>query len=178
MELKITSSSITEPVTHDEVKTFMGYPSSDTSQDSLIDTIITSAREWFESKTGLSIVSKDYKAYFDRGDCNEGWYELPISPVTGTPVVSTCGTVTTYQQKGMDIVSIMPDETYGTIGIGAIASIFYVEVTFTAGATNESANLAIMGIASAMFTDRSTSVNIAKLPFSVLSLVNSLSNNI
>lgn len=180
MELKVTSSSITEPVTKAELKAFMGYPSTDTSQDDIMDIIITAAREWFEQRTGLSVVSKYYSAYFEEDDRSDGWFELPVNPVTGTPVVTVCGVVTSYQQKGSKVIKISPDNVYGTIPVGGLSYTYYVEVTFTAGAKNEIANVCIMGIASSIFNYREggLNVNVARIPFDTLTLIDSLSNNV
>src|SRR5450759_3429863 len=103
MEIKVLTQSIIEPVTHDEVKNFMGYPLADTTQDDLIDTMITVAREFIEQKTGVSIVPKSYQVQFAREDGIDGgsgqswdggqrsnnWFELPIGPVLAAPAITS-----------------------------------------------------------------------------------------
>lgn len=181
MQLQVISSSITEPITHAQVKSFMGFPASDTSQDGTIDTMITSARIWLEQRTALSIVSKQYKAYFEADDMEDGWYELPVSPVIGTPVTTMTmnGVTTTYRQMGLNRVKIQPDSVFGTLLVGQTSTPSYMEVTFQAGATNGEANEILLGIVSFMFNNREggTSVNIASLPWDLKGRINALSMN-
>jgi uncharacterized phiE125 gp8 family phage protein len=181
MQLSVLTSSITEPVLKADVKAFMGFPSADTSQDSTIDAMITAARQFLEAKTGLSIVSKSYKAYFEEEDAEDGWYDLPVSPVLAAPAITVTmnGVSTTFQQVGMTRVRIMPDSVFGTLTVGSSSSPSYVEVTFQAGATNGIANLCLLKIVSEMFNHREDgiSVNIARLPFDTVSLINSLTVN-
>jgi len=181
MQLSVLTSSITEPVTHDEVKTYMGHPASDTTQDALIDSMITAAREWLEQRTGVSVVSKSYKAYYEKYEDDDGWYDLPRSPVLASPVitVSVCGVSTTFQQEGLIRVRVSPDNTYGTIHIGSSTDVFYVEIIFQAGATNNIANLCLQNIVSTMFNFRdSAGVNVARIPFDTLQMIDSLGVNL
>jgi len=180
MQLQVLTTSITEPVTHDEVKAFMGYPLTDTSQDDLIDSMITTSREFLEQRTSLSFVSKSYKAYYEDTDCEDGWYELPVSPVLALPAISVSmsGVVTTFQQKGLKRISIRPDSVIGTIPVG-VSSATYMEVTFQAGETSNTANDIIKRLVSFLFNHREDglSLSIARLPFDTLSLINSISVN-
>jgi hypothetical protein len=144
----------------------------------LIDSLITSSRKWFEDRTGLSVVSKSYKAYFEKEDTEDGWYELPVSPVLDTPVI-TCkvnGTTTTFQQKGMTKVYICPDNVIGTVGVGASSTPYYLEVTFQAGEANESANQCIMSIVAQIFNHREEGIdiNVTKLQFETMTRVKSM----
>lgn len=182
MQLSILTSSITEPVTHDEVKSFMGYPLTDTTQDDNIDTMITTAREFLEQRTALSLVSKSYKAYYEKEDAEDGWYELPVSPVLSSPAI-TCemnGVSTTFQQKGLTRVSVYPDNVIGTIPIGGSGLVSYMEVTFQAGATNVTANEIIKRLVSFMFNHREDGIglNIARLPFDTLAMIQSITVNL
>jgi uncharacterized phiE125 gp8 family phage protein len=171
--------NITEPITADDVKTFMGYPLSEQSQDLLIEGMITSAREWLEQRTALSLVSKDYKVYFEPGEADDGWYELPISPVIGTPVVSMNGVVTTFEQKGLSRIFISASSVISTILIGQVTAANYIEIEFTAGATNKGANDVLMELVSFKFNNRegSTTLNIASLPYDLRGRINALSMN-
>ena len=182
MELSVITSSITEPITHDQVKSFMGYPLTDTSQDATIDALITAAREFLEKRTSLSLVSKSYKAYFDEDDSVDGWYDLPVSPVLATPAitVSVSGVSTTFQQRGLNRVKICPDSVFSTMLVGQSDAGSYVEVVFQAGATNGTANKCLFNIVSFMFNHREDGVGIsvARLPFDTVSLINSISENI
>jgi uncharacterized phiE125 gp8 family phage protein len=183
-ELIITSSSITEPVTTSEMKTYLGYPTADTSQDTLIAEMITAARIWLENRTALSVVSKNYTAQFEKSDKDsEGWYTLPVSPVTTADnayVVSVSGTSTTYQVKGLRVKKIKPDNVVGTIRVGADSEVFYLTVSFTAGAANETAEIIIRRLVAAMFSKRggSKEVSASLLDYDTLRMIESISMNI
>jgi len=182
MQLEVLTSSITEPVTADEVKAFMGYPLSETSQDAEIGGMVTAAREFFEQYTGLSVVSKSYKAYFEQEDAIEGWFELPVAPVLASPVITVAmnGVSTTFQQMGLKIVKVLPDTVIGTVPVGATSLPTYVEIVFQAGATSVTANECIKRIVSYMFNHREDgiSVSVARLPFDTVQMMKSVSINL
>ena len=180
MEWIVTSSSITEPVDKSDVKDLLGISQSNTAFDDQLDAMIVAAREWFEKRTALSVVSKDYKVRFEQEDCEDEWYELPFSPVNASPAitVNTTGITTTFQQKGLKRVYIRPDDVVSTIVPGMPNEEYYVEATFTAGEDNNSANECIKSIVVAMFTNKSTAVNVAYLPYTTIKLIDSLSVNL
>ena len=180
MELSVLSTDIAEPVSVDDVKAFMGYMASD--QDAIIFRMIHTAREWLENRCAISIVNKQYKAYFEKIDAVNGWYELPVTPILASPaiILSICGTSTTFEQRGLKRISVRPTETYGTVSIGATWEVYYVEVTFNAGATNHKANETLMYIVNTMFNTRDsgdTGVSIGRLPYFVLQMIDSLDEN-
>ena len=143
MELKILSTSWDEPVSVAEAKAYMGYPANETSQDTTITNMIKTAREFVEQRTSLSLVSKQYKAYFTEDDREDGWYELPVSPVLSDPAITVkvSGVSTTFQQRGLEKIKIKPDSVIGTMLVGQDDGFeTYTEVTFQAGATNATAN--------------------------------------
>jgi uncharacterized phiE125 gp8 family phage protein len=182
MEWKVITGPTAEPVDHADVKDLLGIADSITSFDDLIDSMIIVAREWLEKRTALSVVSKAYKAYFEEDDCEDGWYELPFSPVLATPAitVSVLGVSTTFQQRGLNTVYIYPDSVYATIPPGTSAQPYYVEVLFTAGEANNTANECIKRIAASIFNHRDDGVgmNIARLPFDTVKLIDSISLNL
>ena len=181
MELKILSSSITEPLTAVEMRTFMGY--SGTDQDTVIGKMITTAREWLESHCSISLVNKQYLAYFEKKDAIHGWYELPVSPVLSTPalVVKLRGVTIDFEQMGMNIVRVRPYATYGTIGVGSTGINWYMEVTFNAGATNNTANEILRKIVTTMFNAREDGagegVQTGRLPYDTLRLIETIDKN-
>lgn len=181
MQLTVLTTLITEPITHDDVKTFMGFPSTDTSQDDVIDRMITASREWLEQRTALSIVSKSYKAYFEQYENEEGWFELPISPILDTPAITIkmSGISTTFQKKGLKRVSIRPDSVIGTMLVG-VTEDSYMEVTFQAGETNLTANEILLELVNMNFNHKDSGIGVAfsRLPYDVQSKVNSLSMNL
>jgi len=183
MELSVLDTTIVEPVTNDQVKTFMGYPSTDTSQDTIIDRMITSAREWLEGRTALSLISKSYKAYFEPEDADEGWYELPVSPVLALPAITVVmnGIDTTFQQRGLKRIRICPDTVFGTIQVGASVTSSYVEVTFQAGASSERANAILLELVSITFNNRNgddNNLSFARLPYGLQQRITAMSDNL
>lgn len=182
MEYSVLTTSITEPVTAEQMRDIMGYPTTD--QDTEIAALITAAREWLEARTGLSLVSKSYKAYFLKEDAVNGWYLLPFSPVLSNPAITVevCGTADTgFETKGLNQKWIKPSTSLGTLLIGATATTYYMEVTFQAGASNTLANRCLKRIVTSLFNQREDGVtpeiNTGRLPFDTLRLIDMLDQN-
>lgn len=166
--------TITEPVTANEFKTYIGYTGTD--QDTLIGEMIKAARLFLESRCSFSAISKVYQVQFERSDCNNGWYRLPMAPVVSIDSVEIDDTAVSYESKGLDTIEIYPEKYLST---GTADNLLDVE--FTAGASNALAKLAIMRIVSDIFNyreDFAGDVNIADLSFDTMKLVNSLNANI
>jgi hypothetical protein len=179
MEVTVLTTDLTEEVTVAEIKTINGYPGTD--QDTRIEKLITVAREWLEARTGTSALAKSYKAYFEKSDRDsEGWYELPFSPVIATPAitVTVCGVSSTFEQKGLSRVYVRPAVMYATIPAGGSEN-YYVEVTFTAGKSSETANELIRRIVVSMFNNPEDGgeVSISRLPYDTLRLISSIEQN-
>jgi len=178
MELKVLSTNIVEPITVADQKAFMGYTPSD--QDAVIFRMIQTARVWLENRTGLSLVNKQYKAYFEKEDAINGWYELPVSPVQTTPAIAVkvCSTTTTFEQMGLDRIRIRPDTVIGTTKIGATGQAYYVETTFNAGASNDAANEILKRVVSSMFNAREdgggAEVLTGRIPFDTMRLIEAI----
>ena len=179
MELTVLTGPAAEPVSVAEMKTYMGYPTTD--QDTEIGYMITVARQWLENRTGFSCVSKSYKAYFEKIDAVNGWYELPVVPVLSVPAITitVCGTSTTFEQKGLRRVMVRPESTWSTIAVGSTIEIYYLEATFTAGETNATANECIRRIVTSMFNNREDGVEVkaGRLPFDTIRLIESIDQN-
>ncbi len=180
MELVTVTKNIVEPITVDEVKGALGYPATD--QDAAISKMISAAREFLERRTALSLVEKNYQAYFEKDECDEdGWYELPVSPVNTTKAISVTmsGSSTTFQQKGIKRIKINPDVVFGTL-VSETSDSYYMVADFWAGASDKSANDILLGIVQAKFNhrDESEGVNAAILPFGVLQSINQITMNL
>lgn len=178
IQVKEITQLITEPVTKSQVKAYMGYSDSDTSQDDLIDMLITAARKYVEDYTGCSVVEKQYKVYFEKEDLAGGWLELPFFPVSESEDITLTinGTEVDFEQKGLKRVKIYPSAVYSTIPVGSNLTEWYGEVTFTAGEENSIANAAIIRIVSHLFNHREDGIDKAfnSLPFDTIKLLNSL----
>ena len=173
MQVKEKAGAITDPVTLADVKNYIGYTSAD--QDSLFTQLITSAREWLEDHFAFSCVSKSYIARFEKDDAIDGWYELPISPVTGITRVTVSSEVVGYEEKGDETREIHPDEVIST-GISSNELV----VEFVAGAAGGRAKIGIMRIVSDMFNnkdDNPTNISAAKLSYDTMRYLEGLNKN-
>jgi len=181
MELTVLSTSFSEPVTVTDIKDYIGYPKTD--QDSIIAGMITTARQWLETHCALSVVNKQYKAYFEKEDAEDGWYELPVSPVLSDPaiIVQVCGATVDHEEMGLNKKRIRPATVYGTIRIGASSVIYYVEVTFNAGKANTVADEVIKRIVTSLFNARQDGVteeiSVGRIPYDTRRLIESINEN-
>lgn len=186
MQVRVKSGqTITEPVTAAEFKTFIGYSASD--QDTLIASLITTAREFLEAETGISCVSKIYEVEFDRWDqlsddltgigfsgWDNNWYRLPFSPVTLVTSVKIGTTTTSYTSRGQKVMDIHPDSIIQT---GVSNNI--LAVNFTAGEANTTIKNAILRITSDLFNVREDqlSVSMSTMAFDTQRLIANISTN-
>jgi hypothetical protein len=116
---------------------------------------------------------------------SQGYFELPVSPVLSSPalVVELCGVSATFIQKGMNKVKVKPDSYIGTVRVGADADPYYLEVTFTAGESNDMANECIRRIACTMFNEpqdgagESMNVSVSRLSYDTTRLIESIDQN-
>ena len=186
MELSILTALTfeNEGITVQEIKDILGYLGTD--QDTRIERLITTAREWLESRTALSCISKSYKAYFEKDDRDsDGYFELPMSPVLGTPaiLIDVCGNATTFVQKGLNKVKVKPDSQIGTLRVGVTSEVWYMEVTFQAGKTSTTANECIRRIVCTMFNEpqdgagESMNVSVSRLSYDTQRLIESIDQN-
>jgi uncharacterized phiE125 gp8 family phage protein len=164
-----SGQTLTEPITASDFRTFMGL--TDTSQDTLIGTMITAGRKWFENHTGLSIISKVYEVEFDNGDDVDNWFELPFSPVTVLTSVEIDGTEIEYYSKGQKVMYIYP---LGTISTSTSNN--SLDVEFTAGAADDIAKQALYRIVADLYNHRydNQGVTSSLLSWDTMQLVNQL----
>jgi hypothetical protein len=122
--LKTAIEPVTEPVTLDEVKTFLSIDIDTEDHDSLLLSLITAAREAVESYTGVSLVPSDVIAEFDS---IYDVVELPYGPVTELTTItdSEGDTVTDYKTRGVT----------GSFMRLAYASETFVQATYVTGYT-------------------------------------------
>lgn len=120
--LKTAIEPVTEPVTLDEVKTFLSIDIDTEDHDSLLLSLITAAREAVESYTGVSLVPSDVIAEFDS---IYDVVELPYGPVTELTTItdSEGDTVTDYKTRGVT----------GSFMRLAYASDTFVQATYVTG---------------------------------------------
>ncbi len=164
-----SGQSLTEPISASDFRTFMGL--TDTTQDTLIGTMITAGRKWFENHTGLSVVSKVYEVEFDNGDDVDNWFELPFSPVTVLTSVKIGGVAVDYYEKGQKVMYIYPLDTISTS-----TSNNTLDVQFTAGAADDIAKQALYRIVADLYNHRydNQGVTSSLLSWDTMQLVNQL----
>ena len=95
--LKVTSAPTIEPVTRDEVKTWLRITWTD--DDMLLDYLISSAREWLESHTSRAMITQTL----------QGVWFLPKSPESKIRGL--------YAQLGMELTFWLPRTPLGASGI-------------------------------------------------------------
>lgn len=99
MTYEITAQPTAEPLTLDEVKTFLNLTSND--HDAMLDLFIRMAREWAEKTTGRAMLSQTIKQYWDEwptGIFGDTW-ELgvaPVSSVTSIQYLDSAGATQTW----------------------------------------------------------------------------------
>lgn len=78
MAYRVTTAPATEPLTRSEVKNYLKVDS--TSDDALIDTLITAARQWVENHCALALLPQTLLETFD-GLPQDGALSITISPL-------------------------------------------------------------------------------------------------
>ncbi|MBB4121589.1 head-tail connector protein [Martelella radicis] len=91
MSYALITPAAEEPVTLDEAKAFLRLDSSD--EDALVGDLITTARDYLEMVTGLSLVTQEWRLYRDDWPTS-GMVSLAHGPVTAV------GAVTLYDGEG------------------------------------------------------------------------------
>ena len=81
-EITVVADAVVEPVSRTDAKNWMRITDY-TSDDTLIDELITSARKHIEKLTGLSLANKKLKAYIElTGEVPEVWMvDVPYGPL-------------------------------------------------------------------------------------------------
>lgn len=85
VRLAVTSAPASEPLTTAEAKTHLRVDTSD--DDTYIDTLVASARQWVENYTDLALVTQTITEYFDAFPVT-GHFELTKSPVSSITSIS------------------------------------------------------------------------------------------
>lgn len=120
MTYEITAQPTAEPITVQEVKTFLNLTAND--HDALIEMLIKATREWSEKTTGRAMLSQTVKQYWDEWptDTWGGTWELgvnPVSSVTSIQYIDTNGATQTWAASNYTadtksrIARIVPTDT-------------------------------------------------------------------
>lgn len=101
MAYKVTTAPASEPLTKSEVKNYLKVDTS--SDDALIDTLITAARQWVENHCALALLPQTILETFD-GLPKEGALSLTISPLREVSGV--------YYLDNANTAQLMPSAIY------------------------------------------------------------------
>ena len=96
MESRLITAPISEPVSLSEVKTHLRL-TTDTTEDTLITSLIERARLYWENRTGRALASQTREAHRSRWPAGD-YFEIPdppLSSVTSLIYVDSAGTETT-----------------------------------------------------------------------------------
>lgn len=182
LENKLVSATGSEPITSVYLKNYLRVDFS--TDDDIINSVISAARELVEQYLETAILQKSLKSYFydfqDWDEMEGGYYylELPISPVTSVSAVkkvSYDGTetaTTDYQLTGLDqkIIRIAKNlDLTGAITVGYI-----VEYVAERTTVEEPIKEAIAKLAGELYENRQDSgvdITVSSLPFDVKRLL-------
>ena len=84
MTWEVTTQPTAEPLTVDEVKTFLNLTSNE--DNGMLETFIKAARQWAEANTGRVLLSQTVKQYWD--EWPTGVWNLGVSPATSVTSIS------------------------------------------------------------------------------------------
>jgi len=164
-QLKINSTTGGEIVTQANVKDFARIDTS--TDDDLIDRMITQARIVIENYIGKDIVAKNrtYFSFFEKDR-----FALPFAPVSSISSVSVQGSTATYESKGLDKEIVELNELPAK----------EIEVTYiTTGLDDSLLKQAIIQLAATYYDNRSdfvTGKTVAEVPTNVKSQLSSFKN--
>jgi len=112
MNYRVSAAPDVEPLTVNDVKVHLRL-TSDTTEDALIASLITTAREYCEKYTGRAFATQTVVAYLDEWPTTD-YIELPLSPlqsVTSVVYKNSAGTETT-----MTVTTDYIVDTYSPVG--------------------------------------------------------------
>lgn len=134
----VSTAPASEPVTTAEAKTHLRVSGSD--EDTYIDSLVTSARQWVELYTGLALITQTITEKWDDFPCEREVIPLRIAPVIGSLSITykaTDGTNTTWSSSEYVTSLAMPEPiiapAQGYYYPTPIAEIAAVSIQYSAG---------------------------------------------
>lgn len=106
--IKVITPPVGLPVTLAETKAFLRVPSSDTSQDALLTSLITAAVEFFEKKLQIGFLTQtidQYQDEFPSGKKGIILVRYPVQSITYLKYYNTANVLTTFSTIESDLVS-------------------------------------------------------------------------
>ncbi len=104
---KVTTAPATEPVSTADAKTYLNVSTS--LHNTLIDNLVSAARAHYENYTGTAVITQTITQIWDYTPC--AIFELSVSPVSGTPVMSYTdenGSYQTWDSSNYTLDTISP----------------------------------------------------------------------
>ena len=119
MALSLVTPPTSEPITVDEAKLHLKITPDVTTDDSLIEALITAAREWVETFTHRAVPVQTWDLALDGFPCDGGPIVLPKAPtisITSVTYVATDGTSTVWSSAlYMTDLPVGPTARRGTV---------------------------------------------------------------
>ena len=164
-QIKINSVTGSEIVTVDEFKSFARI--SNTTDDTLISSIIVQARIWCENYISRDIVAKNRTYYIPE---TNGIFDLPFGPIASISSITIDGSAyTDYTIEGLD------NETIDLDGPAEKVKITYV----TSGLEDNLLEQSILQLGSTLYDYRSdfeVGREVTEIPSSTKTILNSYKN--
>lgn len=131
--VSVKTDSGSEPVTEAVIKNFIKYDESDTTEITLINNLVKSARELLEKLLNASLKSKTYTLQFDYRALDDYTLRIPYSPIVSVT------SVTYYDDEGTDEVYTLNTDYYlrggqsKEIYLPAVETVGYYVIEYVAG---------------------------------------------
>jgi uncharacterized phiE125 gp8 family phage protein len=139
MTLEVTTQPTAEPLTVQEVKTFLNLTTND--HDAMLEMFITAARQWAEKTAGRALLTQTLKQYWDEWPV-QAWSlgVSPVASVTSIQYIDENGATQTWASSNYTLDSkstiarIFPTEDVDYPALGQYPN--SVICTFVAGYTS------------------------------------------
>jgi len=145
MDVRVTTDISAEPILKAEMRNYLEFTATDTTEDTLIESMIKSARIMLEKRMNIAVAEKTLTVLFRAGEVINDSVILPYSPfiaITSVKAVDTQGTKTTltlnstYFKRGINNLEIYISYNGTGIGVGSNISGSDIEVIYTCGYGN------------------------------------------
>lgn len=145
MDVRVTTDLTAEPVLKAVMRNYLEFTASDPTEDTLIESMITSARIKIEKLTGLALGEKTLQVLFRANEIINDSVVLPYSPlisITSVKAVDAEEAKTeltlnsTYFKRGLKNVELNISYDGSGIGIGSNLTGSDIEVIYVCGFGN------------------------------------------
>ena len=192
MDVRVTTDLAAEPILKAEMRNYLEFTATDTTEDTLIESMIKSARILLERKSNLSFGAKTLQVLFRAEELINDSVMLPYSPlisITSVKAVDAEETKTAltlnsgYFKRGLKNVELIISYS-GTGLVGSDLSGSDIEVIYVTGYGNAATETLpetwreLIRRQVKIWYLRGDEANYTELDFSIKMAADSLSNNI